>query len=405
MSYFKRIKYLLAAQLFPLFIFAQTNILIGKVVDSDTKQVLANATVAIGNKINATNNKGDFVSNINQDDLVKYGIDISYSGYLPLHLNFVNPDDFLLIELKKSSNSLDEVTVAISAKMIIERSIKSRPNNCRCRPYNLTAFQRTYQTLNDTVNFIKDDALLKLYVSSLVSDPDQVGVLQNRDSVKETTNEKIADNRSWDCIYITPIWYRAIEHCIPKYDRGLTIDDLVYTLRQTTLYNNRRTYIIDCRMADSSKEGIYGTMFIDCATYALVAGNSFLTKASIAKMNKKNKMKDYFQYFQVDYDLDSISQKWFLKSLHTEARGIFTSRKPKYTAKIIDFVTLSIDTINVSPISKKDQAKKTDKLLDVFKPASPEAWKPIDSIIQAKEYSKYFTNIISPSRLVSVLTK
>ncbi|WP_338790337.1 carboxypeptidase-like regulatory domain-containing protein [Bernardetia sp. MNP-M8] len=158
--------------LFGFEVLGQTNFLIkGKVIDSETKELLPFASIGIeGTSVGtASNSAGIFEFRLNPTWKDKF-IVCSFVGYQPLKIKVSEAYQYsksnqLVLELK-SSESLKTVTISSKripkVEKIMKQVIKNLPENYPQTPYNVDFFYREY--LKDSTAYVRlVEAALHVY--------------------------------------------------------------------------------------------------------------------------------------------------------------------------------------------------------------------------------------------------
>ena len=373
----------------------------GKVIDKNIKQALPGVSIKINNLGFITDKNGSFSFSVNKELVQKFPIKFSYVGYKQETIN--NPEDFsfYLIELAPVAKELEEVIIYSDAIKIIKKAISRIPENYSTQLINVTGFQRTYEQINDSDYFLKNDALLKIYTPSYGSNKEkiQVSLIQNRsvliNNFDSATEKKEGNIHNWIGSLITVSnsdhVFNKMKSISPK-----NLNDFKYTLKSKTFYNNIRVFAIDFIEKKQSEKYSSGTIFIDTISYAFVGFYNLIGAEIFDQHKSAKKYKHTFSLQKVFYD-KNVDGKWYLNNLHMEQRVVQDNKiGGKIIGKIIiDYVTLSIDSINVSKIPNRERLKKKDGIIDFVKPGIIE-WDSIDSDLRKQNLLKYITELPIP---------
>jgi len=381
-------------------LFSQKINISGKVVDEISKQELPNATIRIDKQTFLADNKGLFSIWVEKKSIDKYGIVVSYVGYESRTIKVDDADIFLMIKLNGAYNQLDAVVVSTGARRIIEEAVDNIPVNYPNTNFNLLGFQQTFETINDTDFVSKNDALIKLFVPAYQDyiNEIQIQVLQNRSFVKriDSIKNKLADEH-WGSVYDAA---REGDFVYNKrfFLDSRAINDYSFSLRGVIIHENAKVYAIDFFMRDSLP-GFEGTIFIETSSYAFAGITYYFNQLKKEETEKNINYKDFFTIIQVNFQ--NINSKWILKNFHGEQHAVKRKllSKPYFRKAIVDFVTISVDTVSVSQIPVEERILKNAKVSDIAKNVDESKWQPIDSLIKNGKFKKYITNTPLPQSI------
>lgn len=261
------------------------NTIEGKVVDEETEQALAYATVTIPGKPIGTisNTKGHFTFHI-PDSLRHEMLTISFLGYQ----NFEMPiKDILLHQqgfftLRQSVMLLKEVVINaedLSGKEIVEKAIRNIKLNYPKDPFLLDCFFREIEMENEKYVLLAE-AAIELYEKSFIT---KRRALQEKINVKEVRRSHSFNQMLENTI--GNAFVDLIENNDIRYQRGmLNTKKNNYKLDSVSNFNGRLVYVVSM-----SNWLDRGHMLIDVENYAFV---------SIGLERRKRKANDpyYFKW-------------------------------------------------------------------------------------------------------------
>ncbi|HLK29487.1 MAG TPA: carboxypeptidase-like regulatory domain-containing protein [Puia sp.] len=376
-------------------LFSQKINISGKIVDEISKQELPKATIKINNQIFLADNKGLFSIWIERDLMEKYGLSVSYVGYESKTIKIADPDIFLMIKLNAVDNKLAPVVVSTGARNIIERAIDSIPTNYPSGRSNILGFQQTLESINDVDFFSRNDAYIKLFVPPYEDGLNyiQTQILQNRSFVTRKTPDNKSQDEHWGGVYDAPsegdfVYNRKL------FLNKMGIKNYIFLLRGVIEHENEKVYAIDF-FTKGSMPGFDGTVFIETSSYAFVGITYYFNQLEREVTEKNIGYEDFFTIIQSNFQ--NINHKWYFKNFHGEQHAVKTKLfGSTYLRKaIIDFVTISIDTVDVTQIPEDDRVLRNAKVTDFKKYVVESEWQPIDSLMQKEEFKKYITNSLS----------
>lgn len=349
-------------------VFAQEVLLNGKVVDNKTNQSLIGVTVKVGLNLTQTDENGNFKFSVSYKNVIENGINFSFIGSLDVRLLY-QPNHFYQVRLDETPINLNEVVI-MPGDDIIKKAIQKIPINYPNKPTVIKGILRT-QAWRNKSEYFKSDALLKAYIPSYVSnEKTTVSVLQNRlDTVYDKSLRYLKYSSNYNVVEFQDIAHD--KYYLNQISKNKKFD---YWLVGKQIYDNYKVFVINTFIKDTTKisNKISATLYIDTASYAIVAANLFrhhVRWSGALPIDVLN--------YQVVYD--KIGNKWYLKETHCIADFVLKEQFPKGT---VDFIRTEIDSINAERIPYKDIVQNGDNILliDKFKPDLE--WKPVEALIK-----------------------
>ncbi|CAH0234797.1 hypothetical protein SRABI27_02570 [Pedobacter sp. Bi27] len=351
--------------------YTQSVTLKGRVVDAKNNIKLSGATVKVGNEYTRTDHDGYFEMTAPLKTLTALGINFSHVGYFNIRLIYQS-NHFYEVKLTESSIELQEVIIA-AGDDIIKKAIKRIVYNYPNKPIIIKGILRTQSWRNQS-EYFKSDALIKAYVPAYDSkEKTTVAVVQNRmDTLYDKTLKYLKHTSNYNVVDFQDIAHN--NYILHKIAKKKKFD---YLLAGKEIYDNHKVFVINITTRDTSKQydKIQATLYIDTATYAFVAANTYtynLIRAGFLPLKMLN--------YRVAYE--KIGEKWYLKETHTFASSELKKESPRTT---VDFIRTEIDSIDVDKISYKDIVQHRDDVLLINKPRNNEEWENNSHLFQKAE--------------------
>lgn len=351
--------------------YTQSVTLKGRVVDAKNNIKLSGATVKVGNVYTRTDHDGSFEITAPLKTLTALGINFSHVGYFNIRLIYQS-NHFYDVKLTESSTELQEVIIG-AGDDIIKKAIKRIVYNYPNKPIIIKGILRTQSWRNQS-EYFKSDALIKAYVPAYDSnEKTTVAVVQNRmDTLYDKTLKYLKHTSNYNVVDFQDIAHN--NYILHKIVKKKKFD---YLLAGKEMYDNHKVFVINITTRDTSKQydKIQATLYIDTATYAFVASNTYtynLVRVGFLPLKILN--------YRVAYE--KIGAKWYLKETHTFASSELKKESPHTT---VDFIRTEIDSINVDKISYKDIVQHRDDVLLIDKPRNNEEWENNSRLFQKAE--------------------
>lgn len=351
--------------------YTQSVTLKGRVVDAKNNIKLSGATVKVGNVLTRTDHDGSFEITAPLKTLTALGINFSHVGYFNIRLIY-QANHFYDVKLTESSTELQEVIIG-AGDDIIKKAIKRIVYNYPNKPIIIKGILRTQSWRNQS-EYFKSDALIKAYVPAYDSnEKTTVAVVQNRmDTLYDKTLKYLKHTSNYNVVDFQDIAHN--NYILHKIVKKKKFD---YLLAGKEMYDNHKVFVINITTRDTSKQydKIQATLYIDTATYAFVAANTYtynLVRVGFLPLKILN--------YRVAYE--KIGAKWYLKETHTFASSELKKESPHTT---VDFIRTEIDSINVDKISYKDIVQHRDDVLLINKPGNNEEWENNRRLFQKAE--------------------
>ncbi len=374
----------------------------GKVIDKITKSAIVGATVKIEKNGFITNNKGYFSVSYGKNAIEKSGLTISCIGYNALQISFESNNTFLVIELESSSYTLPPVVLLTGARNIIKKAIERIPNNYPNNSFLIKGYQKTFEQINDSDYFFKDEALLNIYNPAYGNRKKtaNISVLQNKrleifniDTV-DIKNKKAL--RNWVGGYL---FFKKIDFILNKFSfvNEKNIDEYNYILTGQTIRDQYNVFVIDFFTKENIR-GFEGTLFIDVESYAIV-GAIFSRNQGLKESTQKSVYKESFSVFEVNFSQTNL--KWYFQDYHVEQmffRGEANQQNNVYSF-FADFITLSIDTVNVTKFFKADQVGEKQRAIDIIKNGNEANWNFVADLSVTDRYKERLKDLKVPKQL------
>ena len=307
----------------------------GKIVDEETAEPLAFATIALKNKGKGmvTNNNGDFGMKISPD-LITDTLSVSYLGYLrreiPVKNSFGNN---LTIRMKKEFISIPEIIIRNqNPQEIIFHALKAIPHNYGDTPASMTGFYREGVMKKSELQTYSE-AILQIYKSSYSGTflGDQMKVYKSR---------KIENIDRSDTLAIR--LKAGLSTCLDLDGAKNSFDflsresqsDYSYRMTDIVTYDEESAYVIDFEQRDNVDLPLYkGTIYINTVDYGILNAEFEINPKQIHKMKNS-----YISASSHGYDTWPLSAKYsvsyrkmnnryFLN--HVRGDLVFTSTKKK----------------------------------------------------------------------------
>ena len=357
--------------LFSNLLLAQEVVLKGTITDKKTGSKLAGVTIKVGADGTMSDKEGNFNLTTHISTLTEKGIKFTCIGYLPTRLIY-EPNHFYEVGLTQSNDQLKEVVIG-AGDDIIKRAIKRIPQNYPDKPMMLTGIVRSQLSRNKSFYF-RTDAIIKAFVPPYNGKgKTTVKVLQNNlDTIKDNTIKYLRKLGDY-----TLVVYDDIAHNTTFLKHFARKREFDYLLTGKQLYYGHKVFVINTTLKDTDQvfDKLEATLYIDTASYALVAANLTFYNWKIpgaVKIIKGNTVVDY----------EKIKNKWYLSSIHYKGSYEYKKEDPRVKT---DFIRTQIDTLDLQPFLYKDIVQGSDNGLVIDKPGNLIAKKLKDSLFAKAE--------------------
>jgi len=277
------------------FVSAQQITISGILVDDETEEPLAFASVGIKGETSGTitNNSGEFdfhVQEVLKDKILTVSM-LGYENY-EKEISQINYSKTIIIRLKKIPQILDEVTIkdSLSGADIIEVALNRLSINYADKPYLLNGFYRDIKSVNNTYISLLESAI-QVFDNNHEKprNPfklrEKVGLIQVRKSLGYN-HKYIGYFDQGNLLEIL-----LLNNNIRYYDFPLSENTNSYLRKGKSLLDNNEVYIIQLR-----NKGVRMKIYVDINTYAIVR-LEYESDYDENILNVNKHYKDYFNRF------------------------------------------------------------------------------------------------------------
>ncbi|MCX8472034.1 MAG: hypothetical protein ORN85_00150, partial [Sediminibacterium sp.] len=307
---------------------AQTRVIIGRVLDSNTLQPVIGAYIRSSENY-AVISKTNGIFNLNTPLKAQENLTIKALGYFDVTIPYTKKDTFI-IYLKTKSYDLDQVIVYSSAKKLVQKAIDKIPQNYSTKPFQLKAFKRIYNLTAEQNYFYQSDALFDIYYPGYDRNDEsaRIYLLMNKTIANRAPvgTRWLGYSHIQDFILVRPIFLQTKQFSKFKYEnRGKTyylgqrVFEIQFTARDTSISNSIR----------------YGIMYLDTANLAFVGFDVFYGRREISGSVPVDLSEDLLSYQQ-------LNNKWFPSFCQRTIQHEI-SNEPTY---LIDYKVLQIDSLH-----------------------------------------------------------
>lgn len=360
--------------------FCQIVVVKGKVIDKSNKMGLPNASVMVGKTGTITDIAGFFNLSVELNNLMSEGLIFTSSGYLSQHLIY-QASHIYEVELNDNINNLQNVIVHADGISIVKKAFANIVSNYSNVNSVLTGISRV-QYLRNNSDYFKSDAILKANIPPYTENKKaDIILLQNKiDSIYDKSLPFIKLIGAYNTIANFDI-----AHNKPDFIQPSKMNHFSYTYFGKRLYENHNVFVINMVSKDTEKKGkqFEGVIYIDTASYAFVAAN--ITQYHLVKAGAINTAK---LHYSIVYQ--SISNKWYLKEIHTEGHSVYKNENP---VSITDFIFTKLDTTNINPFIYKDIVQKEDVTQRINKKGDMNKWIMYDTLFSKAEKENHMGRI------------
>ncbi len=260
----------------------------GKIIDEETSEPLAFATLALKNtgKGTVTNNNGNYGLKITPD-LLNDTLSVSYLGYLRKEIPVKEAvGNNLTVSMKREFISIPEIIIKNqNPQEIVARALKAIPKNYGTTPAFMTGFYRE-GVLKRSELQTYSEAILQIYKSAYS------GTLLG-DQIKVYKSRKIENTDRKDTLSVR--LKAGLSTCLELDGAKNTFDflanpsDYIYHLTDIVTYDDETAYAIEFEQRESVDLPLFeGTIYINTVDYGILNAEFDINPKYI------NKMKDTF---------------------------------------------------------------------------------------------------------------
>ena len=314
---------------------AQTRVIIGRVLDSVTKEPIIGAYIRSSENYGVIS-KTNGIFNLNTPLKVQENLTIKALGYFDVTIPYTKKDTFI-IYLKTKSYDLDQVIVYSSANKLLQKAINKIPENYSSKPFQVKAFKRLYNILSVANYFYQSDALFDIYYPGYNRKDEtlRVFLLMNKTIVNEPPPGIIWTN------------YESVEDFIlnrPNFLKPKEFSTFKYESKGKTYYLGQRVYEIQFRPKDTNNSTSIrnGVIYLDTANLAFVGFNVFY-----GKIKRKGFVPIDLKEILLNYQ--KLNNKWY-PNFHQLTIQHEISKEPSYLS---DFKVLQIDTLHTKKYKRR----------------------------------------------------
>ncbi len=365
---------------------AQSILVTGKILDAETRNPIANATIKSGNFGTSSIKDGSFRMVLNKELTSNLGLTISCIGYETKTIAY---KENLQIFLNPTNQVLGEVIVGVSGLSILEKAIQNIEKNYPQKDFTMEGFIKMHQIAKDDTadyKFYKNEAIVKVGVTPYKkTTPDsKVTIVQNKklllDSLK-TEKEYVRFVNAyqlpinWDIVHRRDFLLSKSE--LKKYE---------YHLSTKTILNGRTTYVINFNTI--KKKDSEGIIYIDSSSYAIAKINITSYDFQPANSIKIKESTRTVVYKMVD-------DKWYVKNISrnskSEHNNINYTRFEEYHTIKIDSKKLDVNYVDVVQNRTED--------LTLNKPLAVVDWNKYQPFIDSLAKLNLVSEITPPTKL------
>ncbi len=362
------------------------------VISKKTKLPVEKASAQFGQFGCATNKGGKFSLIITSAIPANATITISCVGFRNktfLVSGITNP---FIVEMEDTAKVLQEVIVSAQAKTIIEKAIARIGINYPDKPSVVSGILRLHFGQSNGYNY-NNDAFIDMYTP-----PYKQG---NTADVRLVNNKlNIQNGKGFDSLNVIR-WIGAYSSASssdfvsrrPAFMQIKSMKYFAYELTGKTLIDDHTVYVVDVLSRDNLRGVDYkrmnGTLYIDTINYAFVRGDFYYYD-----------IKHLFFIPITDFFVTTLYEqngnKWNLKKVQTKAEG--NSGNIVLANTSTNFVTTSIDTVNVHKFSYDETIQHGDVTQKVNRIADSTQWIKYDSVFVKAEKQNEINEVVIANR-------
>jgi hypothetical protein len=348
-------------------------ILKGTVLDNETQQPIAFATVGIINRTigTVTGNDGRFIFKITPDpnNTILF---VSHLGYKVLKIPFeqLNTGN-TIFTLQRDIISIQEVIIRNPDPVnLIKTAIRQIKTNYSNSPVMMTAFYRE-AIKKDNKYLLVSEAILKLYKASYLK-------IFDRDQIKIVKSRKFVDYQKYDSLVIKfkgGLYSSLMLDIIKNQSDFLTqenFSDYTYSVPDIVRYNDESAYVIPFEQKSDILEPLYsGQVYIQMNNSAILGAifeigpkyiNKLQDKLVVRRKGKYSLMPQKIVY-RVNYR--QIDDTYFLSYVRGDMSFIVKRKWLSISRTYNVFFEMAINDIDFENVQKFDR-HDTENLNDIF---------------------------------------
>ncbi|MBK9389678.1 MAG: carboxypeptidase-like regulatory domain-containing protein [Bacteroidetes bacterium] len=341
----------------------QLNYISGTITDSESKEGLPYATIALKNKGKGTvtNNNGEFGLKIGTD-MINDTLSVSYLGYINREMpvrEALGKD--LEITMEREYISIPGIIIKNQIPQeIISKAVRAIPENYSRNPVYLTGFYREGVLKR---HFLQNysEAILKIYKTSYGGSilGDQIKVLKSRkienSGKKDTLTVRLKAGLS-TC--------NELDGVKKTFDfiNSQSMQDYSYRMTDIVTYEEESAYAIDFEQREDIDLPLYkGTVYINTIDYAILNAEFELNKAFLFKMKDSfiaNSTRGFNTWpVSVKYSVSYRKVNGIYYLSHVRGDLLFASKKKRrvFNTQFTVFFELAITDIDLNNVSRFDR--------------------------------------------------
>lgn len=380
----------LVIQLSVLKLSAQSILVTGKILNAETRNPVANATIKSGNFGTSSIKDGSFRMVLNKELTSNLGLTISFIGYETKTIAY---KENLEIFLKPTNQVLDEVIVGISGLSILEKAILNIEKNYPQKDFTMEGFIKMHQIAKDDTadyKFYKNEAIVKVGVTPYkkTTPESKVTIVQNKkllvDSLK-SEKEYVRFVNAYQLPINSDIVHRRgfllSKSELKKYE---------YHLSSKTILNGRKTYVINFNTI--KKQDSEGIIYIDSSSYAIAKINITSYNFQPANSIKIKESTRTVVYNKVD-------DKWYVKNISRNNKSVHNNIN--YT-RFEEYHTIKIDS-NKLDANYIDVVQNRTEDLTLNKPVAASEWNTYQPFIDSLARLNLVSEIAPPTEKKNII--
>jgi hypothetical protein len=356
----------------------------GVVSDKETGEPISFAHIGIANSTIGTVSDvaGRFRINVS-GDYQNAALIISHIGYKSKRLSVAELPENGIIYLTPDQTILDEIVIqpVDTVEEIIRRIIENIPNNYPAKDHIVKGFYRETERFVDSSFIYIAEATLELYKFDY-----------GKRYAKSPVRMEKGINYSFMDDSIRRVRFYAGPHLAHDLDIIYTRDAFVspmrikkytFTIYNVISYNNSEVLVIGF---ENNRGDYLGKIYVTTDTYAIIKAEMKYTESAYflhldglwIDWTKGNKVVDY----------QRINNKWYLKNIYSADFGIDKVMNADVLATS-QFVTTSIDTVNVDPFKDEGIIEYRDIFINKTGQYDTAFWGDENVLLPEKDLENY----------------
>ena len=354
----------------------------GRVLDADTHQPVPNAQVGIGaNRLGtSTNLEGRFALRVPPADQAS-ALTVALLGYQRFSRALPPlPGPELVIELKISPASLDNVSVTASAEGIIRAAVARIPLNYPVRPAQLTGFYRESdeEAAGRRYDYLAE-GLLRVTKSGYQHPRAQgyVQVLQaRRVDLRPAQPGAVLAPIDWVAGALVPQRFDFVQNRA-EFINPAHFKKYQYRFSPQTTFQGRAVYVITfAPRPGSNRASFAGEVYIDERSYAFLGARWHRTPAGIRR-ERVLVFTATERAYRADYQV--YAGRYYLKSVWYNTLGQPLAGQVRH--HLAEFVTTAIDTAQAPPPGYAARSQYADVFLQNPVPYDSAFWQHTTTLL------------------------